>query len=260
RPFVSVNCAALSSSLLESELFGHEKGAFTHATHLRKGRFEIADGGVLLLDEIGELPQPLQPKLLRVLQEHAFERVGSSRTFQVDVCVIATTNRDLAGEVDAGRFREDLYHRLNVIHVELPPLRARRSEIPLLVAHILQRRKHPEPVPSEIMDELFSLPLPGNVRELENLIDRWITLGAIESVRMKAPASAGERKVSVITDFSLAKAVEDAERQHIEMVVKEAGGSRRRAAAMLGIDRGTLRAKLEKYGLAVLERLLLGAE
>jgi DNA-binding NtrC family response regulator len=251
KPFVSVNCAALSPALLESELFGHEKGAFTSATERRVGRFEAAHGGILLLDEVGELGPDLQAKLLRVLQEHAFERVGSSQTIQSDVVVIATTNRDLKAEMAANRFRQDLYYRLNVIQVEVPPLRDRRSEIPLLVTHILRKKGRENHLAPESIADLCRHEWPGNVRELENLLERWITLGGSLRSQLKSSEGTPDQKchARARSGLALRDALEEAERAHLELVLGSVGGNRRQAARVLAIDRNTLRAKLQKYGL-----------
>ena len=181
-PFISVNCAALSATLLESELFGHEKGAFTDAIAMRKGRFELASNGTLFLDEIGEMPHSLQAKLLRVLQERSFERVGGVCTIQVDVRILAATNKDLRDEVEKGTFREDLYYRLNVIHIHLPPLRERVDDIPLLAAHFIKKyvqktcRDETRAITPEALKVLIQYAWPGNVRELENVMERAVIL------------------------------------------------------------------------------------
>src|SRR6266436_8317011 len=177
HPFVTLNCAAIPSGLLESELFGHEKGAFTGAFTQRLGRFELAHGGTLFLDEIGDLPLELQPKLLRVLQDHAFERLGSSRTQRTDVRLVAATHRDLLAMVQQGTFREDLYYRVNIFPLTVPPLRARRDDIPMLVQHFAQQYAHQlhqplAPIPAEAMERLVHYDWPGNVRELQNVIER----------------------------------------------------------------------------------------
>ena len=181
KPFISVNCAALTETLLESELFGHERGAFTHAVAMRKGRFELADGGTLFLDEVAEMSPALQVKLLRVLQEMEFERVGGNRTIKVDVRVVAASNRDLKEEVEAGRFREDLFYRLNVVHLHIPPLRQRQEDTPLLATHFIKKYA-PENVRGKIrltpeaLKVLVQYAWPGNVRELENVMERAVIL------------------------------------------------------------------------------------
>jgi transcriptional regulator with GAF, ATPase, and Fis domain len=187
RPFVAVNCAALTDTLLESELFGHERGAFTGAVAQKKGRLEVADGGTLFLDEVGEMAPALQSKLLRALQLHEFERVGGTRPVRVDIRVIAATNRDPAAEMAAGRFRSDLYHRLHVIQIHVPPLRERRDDIPALAAHFLQRaaRTAARPVRGiapEAVKYLSAYDWPGNVRELENTIERAVVLGSSDYI------------------------------------------------------------------------------
>jgi DNA-binding NtrC family response regulator len=243
-PFLCVNCAALSAGLLESELFGHEKGAFTGADRLRKGRFELADGGTLLLDEVGEIDPALQAKLLRVLQERSFERVGSSRTRRADVRVVATTNRDLPAEVARGRFREDLYYRLNVLPVRMPPLRERREEIPLLAEHFLAR--HRKDISAAAMRALCAYDWPGNVRELANLLERAAVLcpGDEISAEMIAPWL----EAPVRAPLSLAgRTLEEIERRAIEENLRACGGNRERAARVLGISARTLRDKLKKW-------------
>jgi DNA-binding NtrC family response regulator len=242
--FLCVNCAALSAGLLESELFGHERGAFTGAERMRKGRFELADGGTLLLDEVSEIDPNLQSKLLRVLQERAFERVGSSQTRRVDVRVVATTNRDLPGDVARGRFREDLYYRLNVLPVCLRPLRERREEIPLLAEHFL--KKHRKRVSKEAMRSLREYDWPGNVRELANVIERAAVLCGGEEISaetvapwLEGPARGPQSLVGL--------PLEEVERRAIEESLKACGGHREKAARRLGITSRTLRDKLRKW-------------
>ena len=187
-PFVSVNCAALPETLLESELFGHERGAFTGATAMRKGRFELADTGTLFLDEIGDIPLPLQAKLLRVLQERSFERVGGSRPIKVDVRIVTATNKELKDEVDRGHFREDLYYRLNVLHIHLPPLRERSDDIPMLTNHFINKfaemlNKPNLRISGDALRYLVNLSWDGNVRELENTIERAAILCSNDVIR-----------------------------------------------------------------------------
>src|SRR5438105_5469718 len=189
RTFVKLNCAAIPTGLLESELFGHEKGAFTGAITQKVGRFELAHRGTLFLDEVGDIPPELQPKLLRVLQEQEFERLGSTRTVRVDVRLVAATNRDLAAMADDGRFRNDLYYRLNVFPVVLPPLRERREDIPMLARHFIQRfarrmGRRIEGIPAAVMDALVRYPWPGNVREMQNIIERAVILSPGPSLRI----------------------------------------------------------------------------
>ena len=246
-PFLCVNCAALSAGLLESELFGHEKGAFTGADRMRKGRFELADGGTLLLDEVSEIDPSLQAKLLRVLQERSFDRVGSSQTRRVDVRVVATTNRDLPSEVEKGRFRQDLYYRLNVLPVRLKPLRDRREEIPILVEHFLA--KHKKRMSKGAMNRLWEYGWPGNVRELGNIIERAAVLSTAEEIPgdLIAPWLDGGAPASQTT---VGVPLENMERRVIEENLKANGGNREKTARILGITSRTLRDKLKKWGVA----------
>jgi len=255
RPMVALNCAALPASLLESELFGHEKGAFTGADKLRKGRFELADGSTLLLDEISEIDMGIQAKLLRVLQERAFERVGSSTTQHVDVRVITTTNRNLQDWVRQGKFREDLYYRLNVVPIAIAPLRERREDIPELAEHFLtliaQRDGRPrrsfEP---RAMDLLQHYHWPGNVRELENICERSVVLETRDSIRADtiAPWLATITVSDAIAGSNRAGAIlEDLERQAILKVLSRHNGHRMRTAQELGIGLRTLGMKLKRF-------------
>ena len=256
RPLVAVNVAALPETLLESELFGHERGAFTGADRERRGRFELADGGTLFLDEIGDLPRSLQVKLLRVLQEQTVERVGASRVITVDVRIIAATNRDLEALVRAGEFREDLFYRLNVVSIDLPPLRDRREDVPLLVDHFLRRfageRTPPlTGVSREALDLLLKYPYPGNVRELENLIHRAVVLARgllVTTADLPAPVADAAPE----TDAGAGTFVERVtrfERQLIVDALGRAGGVQTQAARLLGMSERHLRYKLKKYGL-----------
>ena len=256
-PLVAVNVAALPDTLIESELFGHERGAFTGADREHRGRFELADGGTLFLDEIGDLPKSAQVKLLRVLQEQAFERLGGTRTLRVDVRMIAATNRDLEAMVAQGEFRDDLYYRLNVVSIDIPPLRERREDIPALVQLFLQRFAGERPVPvtevsREAMDLLVKYQYPGNVRELENLVHRAVVLARdrtlttadlpIRVARMKA-----DGQVEAAATF--VERVSEFERALIVEALDRAGGVQTRAARALGMSERHLRYKLRKYKL-----------
>jgi formate hydrogenlyase transcriptional activator len=253
RTFVRLNCAAIPTGLLESELFGHEKGAFTGAIATKIGRFETADRGTLFLDEVGEIPLELQVKLLRVLQEQEFERLGSTRTQRVDVRVVAATNRDLGHMVEEQKFRSDLYYRLKVFPITVPPLRERAEDIPALVRHFaqkfaLQMKKRIETIPAEAMKALQAYPWPGNVRELENFIERAVILTSGSDLR--APLS--ELKVLVPPSNSSPKTLEDAEREHILKALRDANwtiGGAAGAAARLGMKRTTLQSKMQKLGI-----------
>jgi DNA-binding NtrC family response regulator len=257
-PFVPVSGAALSPTLLESELFGHEQGAFTGAHRARRGRFEAASGGTIFLDEIGDVPTEVQVKLLRVLQEGTLERVGANQPVRVDLRVISATHRDLPAEVAAGRFREDLYYRLAVVTIELPPLRRRRSDIPLLVDHLI--RKHAASAGGrtlscsrEAMDLLVSYDFPGNVRELENIVQHCLALARGDMITTDdLPATvigaAGEPHVDPLDPSeSLPARVAALERAAIEEALAAEGGHQVRAAARLGISERALRYKISKY-------------
>lgn len=265
-PFISVNCAALSEYLLESELFGHEKGAFTDAVAMRKGRFELADTGTLFLDEIGEMPQQLQAKLLRVLQDKSFERVGGSVTQHVDVRILAATNKDLKDEVDKGRFREDLYYRLNVIHIHLTPLRERVDDIPLLVAHFIRKNGQnlgkDLDISPEAMRLLVSLPWEGNVRELENTIERAAILcngNRIEpedvqpdSTELAPPqewSNTLELSQFIPDNLSLAEVLNGIEEKLVRKALEDNFYVQARAAEQLGITKSLLQYKMKKYNL-----------
>jgi len=255
-PLVAVNCAALPEGLLESELFGHEKGAFTGAAASRKGRFELADGGSIFLDEIGDLPLHLQVKLLRVLQERQFERVGGTRTIPVNVRVLAATHRNLEALVREGRFRDDLYYRINVVTLLLPPLRERREDLPPLIEHFLTRfagknGKTIRGLTREARDALLRYDYPGNVRELENLIERAVVLTRDEVIaKSDLPLSLDEQGPEGEAPAGLVAAVEGLERRMIRDALSRAGGVQTRAAELLGISERVLRYKLSKYGLA----------
>ena len=248
--FIKVNCAAIPTGLLESELFGHEKGAFTGAVSKKVGRMELADKGTLFLDEVGDIPLELQPKLLRVLQDHEFERLGSNRTVRVDLRLIAATNRDLPQRVTEESFRSDLFYRLNVFPIRMPPLRNRQSDIPLLVRHFvkkLSRRmdKRIDTIPSETMQALVNWHWPGNIRELENLIERSVILSNGPVLKTQLPEQHREPGSIATVDTSLA----NAEREHIIRVLRECGGlvsGSKGAALRLGLKRTTLQSKMAK--------------
>ena len=259
-PFVKVNCAAITETLLESELFGHEKGAFTGAERRKEGRFVQADGGSLFLDEVGEMPVSMQVKLLRVIQERELTRVGGEQTIPVDVRLIVATNQDLARMVKAGTFREDLYYRLNVVELKTPPLRARREDIPLLAAYFLTRfaeknRKSVERFSPRAMDLLIRHPWPGNVRELMNTIERAVVLARSTCLDESDFAALTARPHE--TDSALSSSVfpadiplERIEREAIVSTLASADGNKSEAARRLGITRKTLREKLKKYDLS----------
>lgn len=254
-PLVKVNCAALPETLLESELFGHEKGSFTGAVSRREGRFKLADGGTLFLDEIAEMSLVLQAKLLRVIQNGSFERVGGTETIVVDVRLIVATNRDLEMEVREGRFREDLYYRLNVIPVLLPPLRERRGDIPLLAEHFLgsisrRNRKEVRGFTPQAMDLLIRNRWKGNIRELENVIERAVIMARGEMIQPEdlpahVRADQGEEAVGVTAGRPLS----ELEREAILRTLDLTGGNRTEAAKLLGISRRTLQYKLKEYGI-----------
>jgi two-component system, NtrC family, response regulator HydG len=249
-PFVAVHCGAIPATLLEADLFGHERGAFTGATARRVGKFERAHGGTLFLDEIGTMPVELQSRLLRVIQEREVERVGGDRPIRVDIRLIAATNRDLARAVAAGEFREDLFYRLNVVPLHLPPLCERSEEIPALIARILDRHGRAEvSIDPAAMDRLMSYSWPGNVRELENVIERSLILagGASILARHLPPEIRGgqERRSQISSGMSL----ETAKRVAIESALRGSGGRRDEAARVLGVHRNTLNRLVKRYGI-----------
>jgi DNA-binding NtrC family response regulator len=253
---VAVNVAALPETLLESELFGHERGAFTGADRERRGRFELADGGTLFLDEIGDLPKSTQVKLLRVLQEQAFERIGGTRTLKVDVRVVAATSRDLVGMVKSGEFREDLYYRLNVVCIELPPLRERREDVPMLVDVFLRRFADeagapPKTVSREAMDLLLRHAYPGNVRELENVVHRAVVLarGSLVTAADLPFTLHGLATEANPGSGTLREKLAALEKRLILEALQQAGGVQTRAARALGISERHLRYRLQKHGL-----------
>jgi two-component system NtrC family response regulator len=255
RPLVRVNCAALPENLLESELFGHEKGSFTGAIATRKGRFELADTGTLFLDEIGDLPLHLQAKLLRVLQEREFERVGSSQPIKVNVRILSATHRDLESLMRAGHFRDDLYYRLNVVTILVPPLRERRQDLPPLMDHFLElfaakNGKSLRGFSRAARDALLRYDYPGNVRELENLIERAVVLCRGDVIdRGDLPLMLDEPDAASEAPTQLTAAVEGLERRMIREALKRANGVQTRAAELLGVTERALRYKLKKYGL-----------
>jgi formate hydrogenlyase transcriptional activator len=263
RPYIKLNCAAIPFDLLESELFGHEKGAFTGAIAQKVGRFEMADRGTLFLDEVGDIPLGLQSKLLRVLQEQEFERLGSTRTHQVDVRLVAATNRDLAEMVKRGEFRSDLYYRLNVFPITLPPLRARREDIPDLVQHFVElygRRmgKQIERVPAETMSAFTSYEWPGNIRELQNFVERSVILS--DGTVLCPPLA--ELKHSVSAESQGVTTLQDAERDHILKILQQTRwvvSGPRGAAARLGMKRSTLYFRMQKLGISRVSSDLLPA-
>jgi len=259
-PLVSVNCAALNENLLESELFGHEKGAFTGSDKQRKGRFEQADNGTIFLDEVGEIPLTIQVKLLRVIQEREFERVGGNQTIRVDVRVITATNKNLEKMVSDGTFRQDLFYRLNVISISIPPLRERRSDIPPLVSYFVSKfasenNKEIESISKEAMDVLLKYNYPGNVRELENVIQRAVvmTRGKILTTDDLPIYMKSNKSEDVLTTEkgrrSLDEIVEELERKLISEALEQTLGNQSKAAESLGISERNLRYKLKKYGM-----------
>ena len=254
RPFVKLNCAAIPFDLLESELFGHERGAFTGAIAQKIGRFELADKGTLFLDEVGDIPPGLQPKLLRVLQEQEFERLGSTRTHQVDVRLVAATNRNLPDMVKRNEFRSDLYYRLNVFPIPLPPLRARREDIPALVEHFVEiygRRmgKQIDEISSETMSELGSYAWPGNIRELQNFIERSVILTSGNVLKSPLASLRNAPEAESLEPVTM----EDAEREHIRKILEQTRwvvSGPNGAAARLRIKRSTLYFRMQKLGIS----------
>lgn len=262
RPFVSINCGALTETLLESELFGHERGAFTGAVALKKGRFELADSGTLFLDEVGNMPPPLQVKLLRVLQEMEFERVGGTRTIKVDVRVLSASNRDIKDDVAEGIFREDLFYRLNVIQIEVPPLRERVDDIPLLVKHFIEKYVSDEDkarieLSPEVWKAFYAYSWPGNVRELENVIERAVVLSSGEMITMEdLPDYLLEKKEEEIDlnkivplNLALRDALEQLEEKLVIRALRYSDNVQSQAAEMLGISRRMMHYKIKKYGI-----------
>jgi two-component system NtrC family response regulator len=264
RPFISVNCGALTETLLESELFGHEKGAFTGAVSMKKGRFELADGGTLFLDEVGDMPPPLQVKLLRVLQEMEFERVGGTKTIKVDVRVLSASNRNIKEDVAEGNFREDLFYRLNVINVEVPSLRERTEDIRLLVDHFIEKYRQDDEgeerieLSPEAWKILYGYSWPGNVRELENIIERAVVLRADRVVGPEdLPAELSEKREKVDVerfiplDAPLQKTLEQIEEKLIRRALEQCDNVQSHAAEMLGITKSLIQHKMKKYDIAL---------
>jgi formate hydrogenlyase transcriptional activator len=258
RALVKVNCAAIPTGLLESELFGHEKGAFTGAIAQRIGRFELANRGTIFLDEIGDIPLEIQPKLLRVLQEQEFEKLGSMRTMRVDVRLIAATNADLAQKMAAKQFRDDLYYRLNVFPILIPPLRERREDIPFLIRHFVQKygrrmKKQIDTIPARAMEALSAYHWPGNVRELENFIERAVILSPGAELQPPLAELAQRKKLaSAISANGSSSTLREAEREHILRALKDTSwviGGPRGAAARLGMKRTTLQTRIKKLGI-----------
>jgi two-component system NtrC family response regulator len=262
-PFVSINCGALTDTLLESELFGHEKGAFTGAHSMKKGRFERADEGTLFLDEVGDMPQSLQVKLLRVLQEMEFERVGGTKTIQVDVRVISASNRNIKEDVTDGLFREDLYYRLNVIQIEVPPLRERPEDIRLLVNHFVEKyrldggRDSIELSP-EVWKALYNYSWPGNIRELENLIERAVVLNAGAKIEIDdLPGEFTNKQEELDIDrfiplgTPLQGTLEEIEEKLIRRALDRCNNVQAHAAEMLGITKSLIQHKLKKYHITI---------
>ena len=253
KSLIKVNCSTLPEGLIESELFGHEKGAFTGAIRRKPGRFELADGGTIFLDEIGDLPPSTQAKILRVLQERQFERIGGTTTMTVDVRVIAATNKNLEEEVKAGRFREDLFYRLNVIPIVLPPLRERKEDLPSLIEFFMDKyRKNLSKdvsLSKDVVDALLKYDYPGNIRELENTIERCVTLATTERIGKEElpPAIVMEQRAT--RSLLLSDVAADAEKNHIKSVLKTTRGRKTRAAEILGISRKTLWEKMNAYGI-----------
>ena len=262
RPFISINCGALTETLLESELFGHEKGSFTGAVAMKKGRFELADGGTLFLDEVGEMPPSLQVKLLRVLQEMEFERVGGTKTIKVDVRILSASNRDIKEDVAGGLFREDLFYRLNVIHIEVPSLKERGEDIRLLVGHFINKYRDNENKKIELSPEawksLYNYSWPGNIRELENIIERAVVLNSTGIIGVEdLPEYLSESNEEVdIERFipinaPLQETLEQIEKKLIIRALQKCGNVQSHAADMIGISKNLFQHKMRKYNITV---------
>jgi len=263
QPFISINCGALTETLLESELFGHEKGAFTGAVAMKKGRFEVADAGTLFLDEVGDMPAPLQVKLLRVLQEMEFERVGGTRTIKVDVRVLSASNRNIKEDITNGTFREDLFYRLNVMNIEVPPLRERLDDIPPLVKHFIdnyrdEKEKKKLELSPEVWKVLYNHSWPGNIRELENVIERAVILCSGNIVRLEdLPEELAGAEVEfdverfIPPNIPLPDALEQIEEKMIRRALDQCNNVQAHAAKMLGIKKNLIQHKMKKYGIVV---------
>jgi two-component system response regulator AtoC len=254
EPFIKVNCAALPENLVESELFGVEKGAFTGADRRKPGRFERADKGTIFLDEIGELPPGVQTKLLRVLQDGSFERVGGTKTLKVNVRVITATNKDIEEEVQVGGFREDLYYRLNVIPIHMPALRERKEDLSPLIDSFLEKYNctfgKKVTLSSDVVTDLFDYDYPGNVRELKNILERLVALASTDVIATDAlPEHVARQREKTTTTVSLAEVAAEAEKEHITRTLKSAKGNKTRTAELLGISRKTLWEKIKSFGI-----------
>jgi two-component system NtrC family response regulator len=251
RPFISINCGALTETLLESELFGHERGAFTGAIAMKKGRFELADEGTLFLDEVGDMPPSLQVKLLRVLQEMEFERVGGTKTIKVDVRILSASNRKLKEEIDRGIFREDLFYRLNVVQIGVPSLKDRIEDLPFLVAHFIEKfqpsKKKKIEIAPEVWKALYNYSWPGNIRELENTIERAVVMSSSEMITTE---DLPEYFVEMVPlNLTLPKALEQLEEKLIRGALEYTNQVQAQAAEMLGISRHVMHYKMKKYGM-----------
>lgn len=265
HPFVAINCGAMSETLLDSQLFGHRRGAFTGAIADHNGVFQTANGGTLFLDEIAEIPVPLQVKFLRVIQEKEFTPLGTNRPIKVDVRIIAATNRDLDAEVRKGTFREDLFYRLNVVPIHLPPLRERREDIPLLIEHFIatfstEYKVEPKKVRPEALEQLVMYPWPGNIRELQNVIERMFALSRSNEITLAdlpGPISGFEEQPVNFHELVELPTLEDMEKSLIAAALRKSHGNKNEAARLLAIDRQRLYRKIDKYGL---EHSLLGPE
>jgi len=259
KPFVAVNVPALTETLLESELFGHEKGAFTGADKMKKGRFEIAHDGTIFLDEVGDIPQSIQVKLLRVLQEHQFERVGGTEKIEVDVRIIAATNKNLEQKIKDGTFREDLYYRLNVVSIKIPPLRGRKEDILPMIEGFIEKygkenNKEKLEISKETVDMLMKYNYPGNVRELENIIERAVVLTrekviTLNDLPMNIKGFKEEKTLAALGKGTLTEQVEAIEKQLIFDALQESDGNQTKAGKLLGLTERNLRYKLKKYNI-----------